>query len=107
MDRPSRKAARADWLDRDIDAGIYALRFPSSVWVGAAPRLSAAENRLRFTLEQGLERNAGLAAAWAAEGPFRFEVLEELDADLSQMRRARLLKERLAFWQAELGAWAI
>ncbi len=107
MDTAAKRAAREEWLDRPQDAGIYALRFRRSVWVGAAPRLAAAENRLRFALSQGLERNAGLAAAWAEDGPFAFQVLEALDPKLSAMARQRLLKERAEHWRHQLGAWAI
>ena len=107
MDRQQRRAARAEFLDRDQDAGIYALRFRDAVFVGAAPRLAAAENRLRFTLRQGGERNGALAAAWAAEGDFRFEILEAFDPELSPMRRRDLLKERLVAWRDKTGGTVI
>ncbi|MCR8723847.1 GIY-YIG nuclease family protein [Frigidibacter sp. ROC022] len=98
-----RKQARADFLERKPDAGIYALRLRAGLWVGAASRLTAAENRLRFTLSTGTERNPALAAAYADEGDFSFEVLETLDPKLSAMRRQDLLKERLAHWLDKTG----
>lgn len=109
MDRERRKAAQAAWRDREAEVGIFAFRGPEEVWVGASRTLDKAENRLRFELRLGSCRTPGLAAAWAAagDGAFRYEVLERFDADLSEMARAGLLKERAAHWRARLGARAI
>lgn len=102
-----KRQIRADWKDRKLDAGIYALRFRAGVWIGKAPRLGAAGNRHSFTFSTGAERNPGLAAAYAAERAYRFEVLEALDPKLSAMTRERVLKERLAHWLEALDGQAV
>ena len=99
-----KRQIRADWKDRKLDAGIYALRFRAGTWIGKAPRLGAIENRHRFAFSTGGERNPEMAAAFAAEGDYAFEVLEALDPKLSPMSRDRILKERLAHWLDALGA---
>lgn len=106
-----KKAAVAAYKERKTVAGIYGFRCAASgqLWVGQAPDLATIENRLRFTLRHGSHRQRSLQAAWDAHGPeaFRFEALEGLeDEDLAYVRE-RLLKARLAHWQAKLGAEAL
>jgi hypothetical protein len=64
---------------------------------------------MRFQLRMGVCRTPGLQAAWdaAGEGAFRYAVLERFDAELSEMARAGLLKERAAAWRERLGARTI
>ena len=110
MEQSARRAAIAAWKESPVDAGIYAFRQEGGpVWVGASPRLGAVENRLRFVLRTGGPAPKALVTAWAAVGGegFQFEVLEQLDPKLSQMARARLLKERLEDWRDRLAAEAI
>ncbi|WP_172296606.1 GIY-YIG nuclease family protein [Pseudoruegeria sp. HB172150] len=99
-----RRAAKAEWKEKKPDAGIYALRIGGRVWVGAAMRLGAAESRMGFAARMGGLPNAEAQAAYAAAGELAFEVLETFDEEISQMKRERLLKERLAHWVEELGA---
>ena len=75
-------------------------------WVWRAPGLSTIENRLRFTSRHGSHRQRSLQAAWNAHGPeaFRFETLERLEDEDIAYVLDRVLKERLAHWQAKLGA---
>jgi len=103
----ARRAAIAAYKDRKPSAGIFALRGPAgAVWVGSSVTLDTIENRHGFTLRQGSHPNKALQAAWtsADEGAFSFEVLERLDPETSEISQSRLLKERLATWQAHLGA---
>ncbi|WP_127903975.1 GIY-YIG nuclease family protein [Solirhodobacter olei] len=107
MEKDARRAAVAAWKERAVDAGVYAFRAPDGAcWVGAARSLGAAENRLRFVLRTGGPAPAELAAAWGGAGGegFRFEVLERLDAELSPMARARVLKEAVSIWRDRLAA---
>ena len=85
------------------------LRGGRADWVGRAPDLATIENCLRFTLRHGSHRQRSLQAAWNAHGPdaFRFEALERLEDEDIVYVRDRVLKERLAHWQAKLGAEAI
>jgi hypothetical protein len=88
-----RKAATAAYKERKTVAGIFAFH----------------ENRLRFTLRHGSHRQRSLQAAWNAHGPeaFRFEALEKLEDEDIAYVLDRVLKERLAHWQAKLGAEAL
>lgn len=108
MKTEARKAAVAAWKEREVRAGIYALRCAATdeVWVGAATNLEGVENRIRFMLRFGNHRCAALQAACRAHGEagLSFEVLEALDPDLGAWSRDGLLKERLAHWRAALGA---
>ncbi|CAM5206481.1 hypothetical protein ARD30_13905 [Bosea thiooxidans] len=111
MRHEDRKAATAAYKERKTVAGIYGFRCQASgqLWIGRAPDLATIENRLRFTLRHGSHRQRSLQAAWNAHGPdaFRFEALERLkDEDLAYVQD-RVLKERLAHWQAKLGAEAL
>ena len=106
-----RKAATAAYKERKTIAGIYGFRCEATgqLWVGRAPDLATIENRLRFTLRHGSQRQRSLQAAWNAHGSeaFRFEPLERLENEDIAYVRDRLLKERLAHWQAKLGGDAL
>jgi len=111
MQMADRRAATAAYKERKTVAGIFALRCEAAglTWVGRAPDLATIENRLGFTLRHGSHRQRSLQAAWNAHGPdaFRFEALERLEDEDIVYVRDRVLKERLAHWQAKLGAEAI
>lgn len=104
-----RKAAKDAYKKRQTIPGIYAVRcIPTGeVWVGQTPDVEAINNRLTFTLQQGVHPHQGLQRAWTARGAdsFAFAVIERLtDADeLAYLRRAAL-KERLAYWRTSLDA---
>ncbi len=111
MQIADRKAATAAYKERKAVAGIFAFHCAAAglTWLGRAPDLATIENRLRFTLRHGSHRRRSLQAAWNAHGPeaFRFEALESLeDEDVAHVLD-RVLKERLAHWQAALGAEAL
>ncbi|GKY89068.1 hypothetical protein [Sinisalibacter aestuarii] len=100
-----RRAAKAAWRERKADWAVTSMRIGDSVWVKLTPDPVALENRLRFMLKQGGAGLApGMVAACKAHGEVNFEVLERLDADLSDLARERVGEARLAHWQAALGA---
>ncbi|WP_379877666.1 GIY-YIG nuclease family protein [Lacibacterium aquatile] len=107
MKGEERQAAVADYKERkSAGAGIYAVRCPNTgeVWVGRAPNVDAIRNRIWFSLRQGAAKPASLQAAWNrnGEGGLTLDILERIDPEeLSPQRR---LKDRLAFWAAELRA---
>lgn len=72
-------------------------------WVGAAPDLSTVENRLWFTLRQGMNPHRSLQAAWKAHGAaaFAVEELERLPEEEDRYLRDSLLKERKKFWSSK------
>ncbi len=98
-----RRAIKDDWKDRAPDSGIYAVRIGEGIWIGAAPRLGAARQRAAFTIPNGMARDPEMQRAYAAARTYGFEVLETFDTDISQLKRERLLKERLAFWLDRTG----
>ncbi|WP_424630587.1 GIY-YIG nuclease family protein [Bradyrhizobium sp. SYSU BS000235] len=108
MKGEARKAAIAAYKERKGAAGIYAVRCTATgeAWVGQSPNLDTVQNRVWFTLRVAGNLNRALQKAWDAHGAehFAFEVVERLkDDDLAYSRDA-LLKERLVYWRAELGA---
>jgi hypothetical protein len=108
MKTEDKKAAVAAYKELKTAAGIYAVRCRATgqAWVGHAANLGAIQNRLWFTLRQGLCRQASLQAAWQAHGPdaFTCEPVEVFDAETLGHVRDRMARERLAHWRAELAA---
>ena len=90
---------------------FYAVRCgpTGECWVGRSPDLSKIKNRIWFSLGQGVARYGSLNAAWKAHGAdaFTFEVVEELEEIDSDYLRDSALKERHAYWLAELRATTI
>jgi hypothetical protein len=108
MNNEARKAAVARYKERKVAAGIYVVRCTptNQRWVGRAQDLSTAWNRIAFTLRQGANTHRTLQAAWREHGAegFAFEELERLEEEEIVYVRDRLLKERLDYWCAALGA---
>jgi hypothetical protein len=107
----ARKALIADYKDRPTVAGIYAVICSATgqVWVGQSRHIDTQQNGLWFALKSGGGRDPSLQAAWNAHSPedFRFEQLDRLPTDLSDMRRKDELKERAARWMQRLQAEAL
>jgi hypothetical protein len=103
-----KRTARAAFKEQASVAGIYAVRCAPSgqVWVGQSPNLLSVQNRIWFMLKFGNDDLCGLQAAWRMHGTesIRFEELERLENEEMTYVRDKLLKERLAHWQAKLGA---
>ncbi len=104
----ARKALIADYKDRATVAGVYAVICSATgqVWVGQSRHIDTRWNGLSFTLRTGSGRDPSLQAAWNAHGAddFRFEQLDRLPTDLSDLRLKDELKERAARWTARLQA---
>ncbi len=104
-----RRALLRDYKDRDVKAGIYAVRClaTNEVWIGGTPDLATRQSGVWFSLRMGGHSSASLQAAWKTHGAaaFGFEVLEVLDDEgLERLGRASLLVERREHWRAELNA---
>jgi hypothetical protein len=103
-----KKAAVAAYKERKTPFGIYTVRCSATgqAWVGRSQHLDTQQNGLWFALRHRSGRNRDLQAAWDAHGEatFTFAEVERLaDETLPYLRQA-MLKERLAYWRAELGA---
>lgn len=108
MRTEDRKMAVNAYKKREVEGGIYAVRCVASgeVWVGGSPDLSKIQNRLWFTLRQGMNTHRSLQIAWNAHGAeaFSFEIVERLDAEEIGYVRDRVMKERLVLWAEQLRA---
>lgn len=108
MNTADRRAAIAAYKEIKPAAGVFAVhcRPDATVWVGTCPNLEVFENRLWFTLRLGSDPNAGLQKAWTTYGETALgvEILEQLDDDISDISRPRILKERQTYWMKKLGA---
>jgi len=108
MDKAQRKAAISAYKERDAAIGIFAVRCLASgeVWVGPSLNLDTIRNRIWFGLRMGNALNAEMQRAWSSHGSdsFVFEVLEQLDPDEPDFVRDSQLKERAAYWRANLRA---
>jgi hypothetical protein len=111
MKGEERKAALAAYKQRKVAAGIYAIRcvLSGQRWVGRARDFSNVQNRLWFTLRQGIHPSRSLQAAWAQHGSggLIFAELERLGEAALLHNREGALRERLAHWSTELEAEAI
>lgn len=103
-----KRAARDAYKERKSVAGIFAVRCvpTGQVWVGQSPNLGSAQNRLHFMLKFGNDDLSGLKEVWTTLGAdsFTFEELEQLEEEETVYVRDKLLKERLVYWIAKLGA---
>ena len=109
MAQPQRRREMIDaFKNRKPNGGVFALRCESAsrVWVGSSMDLNAERNKLFFSLRQSMHRDTALQTAWNdyGEASFAFEVLQKLDEDLLPMAVRDTLKERSAFWSAQLNA---
>ncbi len=108
MDRQDRKAAVAAYKERAPAWGGYAVicNATGEAWVGASRHVDTQRNGLWFTLKLGRCRHAALQSAWNAHGEaeFRFEELDRLQPDFSEMLRADEIKKRRVLWRARLQA---
>ena len=107
----ARKAAIAAYKERKTFAGVFVIRCKAApgTWVGQTPNLEKIQNRIWFSLRQGSHTCRSLQAAWTAHGPenLSFEACEQLEEEETPYIRDALLKERAAYWRAQLGAEAI
>ncbi|MDC7684974.1 GIY-YIG nuclease family protein [Asticcacaulis sp. BYS171W] len=108
MDSHEKKAAIAAYKERKSISGIYAVicNATGEVWVGASRNLESQQNGLWFTLRLGHHIHKPLQAAFSEHGAaaFRYEELDRIPDDYSDMARKDELKRRKALWQARLQA---
>jgi hypothetical protein len=111
MDRQDRKAAIAAYKERKPAWGVYAVICTATgeAWVGRSRHLDTQKNGLWFALKQGGSPFASLQAAWRLHGEseFRFEELERLREDFSELGRLDEIKRRQTLWLARLHASAL
>lgn len=108
MDRKTRKDVLAEYRERKVEPGIYAVRCTGTgeAWVGRAPDVATIRNRIFFTLRQGANPHRSFQAAWNERGgeSFVFEVLEVLDGEELGIALDRTLKARHEHWLQHLDA---
>jgi len=88
MDKQSRKEMQAQYKEREIIGGVYALRntLKNKLYIDAAVDLRGAKNRFDFAVGTGTCIHLKLQDDWAeqAGSHFEFEVLEELKKGAAQ-----------------------
>jgi len=106
--KTDRKEAIRRHKDQKIPRGVFAVRCTTTgqAWIGSSPNLAAKKNRLWFELRHGGHRTKTLQTEWNnhGEATFTYEILEELDDDISSMRIRDVLAERKLHWMEQLGA---
>ena len=111
MTLTDRKSLTAAYKERPTIAGVFAVicNATSQVWVGTSRHIDTQQNGLWFSLKMGGSPFRSLQAEWTAHGAdsFRFEQLDRLSSDLSDMARKDELKRRAALWIARLEAEAL
>ncbi|MEO9168707.1 MAG: GIY-YIG nuclease family protein [Aestuariivirga sp.] len=111
MQKQYRKAATAQFKERKSSYGVFAVicNATGEVWVGTSRNLAAQQNSLWFSLRHGASPFPSLNAAWTQHGEseFRFEELDRLKDDFSEMLRADELKKRQKLWATRLQATTI
>ncbi len=87
----------------------YQVFSAGQVWVGKSRHIDTEQNGLWFALRHGGSPYRSLQAAWKAHAPedFRFEQLDRLPEDVSDLRRKDELVSRAKLWIARLGAEAL
>ena len=108
MTRLHRKALVAAYRERKTIAGVFAVicNATGQAWVGTSRHIDTHRNGLWFALRLGTGRDRSLQTAWTEHGEaaFRFEELDRLRDDISDMARDSELKSRAALWTARLEA---
>lgn len=106
-----RKACIAEYKQRPTIAGVYAVICSATgqVWVGKSAHIDTQQTGIWFALRMGSSPFRSLQAAWIAHSPddFRFEQLDRLPQDLSDLRRQDELAKRAALWRVRLDAEAL
>ncbi|WP_313008262.1 GIY-YIG nuclease family protein [Brevundimonas vesicularis] len=106
-----RKSLIAEYKERATIAGVYAVICSATgqAWVGKSRHIDTEQNGLWFALRHGGSPYRSLQAAWTAHTPedFRFEQLDRLPEDISDLRRKDELVSRAKLWIARLSAEAL
>lgn len=108
---PHRKTLIAAYKEQATIAGVFAVKCTATgqAWVGQSRHIDTQQNGLWFTLKHGSCPHRSLQAAWNAHDArdFRFEQLDRLPADISDLARKDELKKRQALWATRLDAETI
>ncbi len=111
VDPQSRKAAIASYKERKPAYGVFAVicNATGEAWVGCSRTVDTHQNRLWFALRLGSSPHQGVQAAWNEHGgdAFRFEELDRLGDDFSELYRMDELKRRQKLWLARFEANAL
>jgi hypothetical protein len=111
MTPTNRKSLIAEYKERATIAGVYAVICSATgqAWVGKSRHIDTEQNGLWFALRHGGSPYRSLQWAWKAHTPedFRFEQLDRLPDDISNLRRKDELVSRAKLWIARLGAEAL
>jgi hypothetical protein len=111
MTSSDRKALTAAYKEKATIAGVFAVQCTATgqAWVGQSRHIDTHQNGLWFALKFGSCRIPSLQQAWNGHAPedFRFEQLDRLPADISNLLKGDELKKRAALWKARLDAEAI
>ncbi|MDQ1154260.1 GIY-YIG nuclease family protein [Brevundimonas sp. SORGH_AS_0993] len=108
MNAERRKTLIAAYREQPTVAGVFAVLCTATgeAWVGQSRHIDTHRNGLWFALKLGSCPYPDLQRAWAAHRPedFRFEQLDRLSPDLSDMARKDELRRRAALWAQRLSA---
>lgn len=108
MNAERRKTLIAAYREQPTIAGVFAVLCTATgeAWVGRSRHIDTHQNGLWFALKLGSCPHADLQRAWKAHQPedFRFEQLDRLSPDLSDMAQKDELKRRAALWTQRLSA---
>lgn len=111
MTPTNRKSLIAEYKERATIAGVYAVICSATgqAWVGKSRHIDTEQNGLWFALRHGGSPYRSLQAAWTAHTPedFRFEQLDRLPEDISDLRRKDELVSRAKLWIVRLSAEAL
>lgn len=106
MSTTSRKDLIANYKEQPTIAGVFAVICSATgeVWVGQSRHIDTQQNSVWFSLKQGSSPFASMQKAWNEHGEaaFRFEQLDRLSPDLSDLARKDELKKRAGLWAARL-----
>lgn len=109
--KEERKEAIRKFKERKARCGVFAIRCTASgrAWVDITRNLEAAKNSAWFSLRNGSFRDRTLQDEWNAHGEaaFVYEVLDQLDEDVSPLLIADQLKEKRDRVLAASGAFRI
>jgi hypothetical protein len=108
LEQQDRRAAIATYKKCGPAYGVYAVicNATGEVWVGRSRHVDKQQNGLWFALKLGTSPHASLQSVWKRHGAdeFRFEELERLRDDYSEMSRWDELKKRQDLWKVRLDA---
>ncbi len=108
MDKQDRKLAISRYKERKSISGVYAVICTATgeFWVGTSRNLEAQKNSLWFALKMKSSPFGNLQQAWITHGEkeFKFEDLDRLADDFSDLLRSDELMKRRTLWAERLHA---